>query len=171
MELHHEDYWHLVDRDSFMFFNNVAVGRGFLPSSSVNPLPGAGTLYQLLNPHPEKEALFERVRQERYPGKPTRVGALFCFTSKEDAERANALWFQAAPRDLFRVKIVVGSNFHIADSRHLDQSEDAWPVKAAWYWEGRKTADPFMEVIITGQVFVPDWQDARFPQYYQSEAR
>ncbi|MBM7329475.1 DUF2441 domain-containing protein [Agrobacterium sp. S2] len=164
MQLRPETYWHLADRNSLLF-HNAPLAKGFLPSVStiaVGELIGATTLYAAFGAEPHKEEVFEAVRAKSYPHRPSRINGLYCFNSRQDAERAYIEWFNGANKELVELSIAEDAVIHTADSRLLNAAENEWEDKANLYWAGASTDAPLFETIVHGYVFFPGWQEKPF---------
>ena len=76
-------YWHLVGT-SWLFYNNVRVGKGALLSVSAGieaepHIHNAQTPYSFARRDDAKEALFEDIRRTKYPHRPPRLKTLYVF--------------------------------------------------------------------------------------------
>ncbi|MBB2154791.1 hypothetical protein HLH33_00455 [Gluconacetobacter diazotrophicus] len=157
--LSEERYFHLADRNSFVL-HNARLNNGIIHSISALSLPGATTPYNMLNSQQEKENVWEEVRNSSraFRQLPSRHNAFYCFSSREDAERAKAEWFKEEDKILIDVKITENAIFHVADSKYLNYVKPEWHVAAQNYWAGMATEEPFFEVVVHGAVYFPEWQ-------------
>lgn len=153
-----EVFWH-APSDGLLLWN-ARLRKGWTCSvSSIVDTSGSEdftTPYAALHKDREREAVWERVRQEGFSELPSRMKALFLFKSREDGERANATWWAGENRLLIPVLVPVASKLHIADSKHLDTSIHHWESNARRYWNGEPTDDPHMEVILHGAAWIPN---------------
>jgi hypothetical protein len=171
IEVSESRYWHVVPTVGLwasLFFNNVRVGRGELFSVSVLSQAGEDTAnassgYGGKTREDAKEQEFERVRRERFHGKPSRINAIFVFDELHFAETASVRWFSAEPRIILDARVADGSLTHRGDATWLDRAElGDWEECALAYWNGDLTDDPFIEVVVHGRVFFPRWEE--FPR-------
>lgn len=138
---------------------NAKLRHGWTESVSSSNRRGefeATTMYAALNAQPEKEAAWERVRENEFPDKPTRVKALFLFTSREDVDWALANWFAGQDRDVIAVLVPTTSKLHIADATHLDCVREKWEEGARRYWSGELTGSPRLEAVLDGTAYIPN---------------
>lgn len=155
-------YCHVTWPGSSLLWN-AKVGQGLVYSVSsvaIGQLGPAGTLYSFLNKEPEKEEMWERVRQERFPRLPSRNKALFLFDSRDTARIAICKWYGGESRILLRTRITTSALYHTADATWLDCERRNWESYAYGYWSGRMTDSPIREVIVCGAVYFPDWDQA-----------
>lgn len=155
-------YWHIVDPGSF-FKNNVRVGKGALLSVSAGiaaepHLHNAHTLYSLARSGEDKEALFEKVRLERYPHRPSRLKTLYVLDEYSLVTRALAQWFPNESKEVYECRLLLGSVTHKADTLWLDAPQETWLSSAEKYWEGVMTETPFPEVLVHGALYFPGWK-------------
>lgn len=156
-----KEYWHLTDEGLPILMHNVRLRQGHMLTMDLinNMLPGATTPYAALTSEKRKEEVWERVRVEAgYNDLPGRIKTLFAFLSKEDAEIARKNW-NLPDRRLVRLQAQENSKVFMGDSRLLDCREKDWEAHALQYWSGVRTVNPIIEVIISGEVFFPDWRD------------
>jgi hypothetical protein len=153
-------FLHATDATFSILLHNVAIGKGF--TYSIDILAGqaldATTLYNALNPNPDKERVWEAVRLEL--GKdtlPSRMNGFFAFRSQAEAELAISRWGMLN-KTLVEVVPQPGAKCFCADSAYLDCLEPDWNANAHHYWSGKHTAAPLLEVIISGQLFFPAWE-------------
>lgn len=163
-----QSYYHLSSA-------NLAVG------STINP----GALGRLLQKYPfqpqngviawrlSAELIFEMIRREHYPGRPSRLDSCFLFTSREDAI---ANWrVMGIVHRMYRVEMVdENAPRHIADFalwRDPEPNADFIPAKIASahaYWTGQNiatqellTASPITIVEIIEHGDLPSLSDSR----------
>jgi hypothetical protein len=153
-------YYNAIDNTDFILLNNLKVCKGFLASPSFmnasTGVEGAVSMYQVLNQHQDKEAVFETIRKAEFPNCPSRLGAIYCFVDIKDATYANAAWWkngrmivEAEPSDVISMGVF--------DSKQLNVSngfEDA----ARKYFSGEHSAEPLLEAVITGRIYIPLWE-------------
>lgn len=156
-------YWHLMGA-SFLFYNNVRVGKGALLSVSAGieaepELKNAHTPYSSSRLNDQKEALFEGIRRARYPYCPSRLKCLYIFDDYELVQRALAEWFPNDEKAVHECRIIAGSVIHKADANWLNAVPDQWAVAAKKYWEGEMSDAPFPEVLVHGALYFPGWQE------------
>jgi hypothetical protein len=159
-------YWHLVSIKFPclpIFYNNVSVGMGALPSVSagIEAEPhthNAQTPYSIARRDDEKEALFEDIRCKRFQHRPSRFKALYVFDDYSLVQRALSEWFPNEKKIVHECRILLRSVTHKADTVWLKASRDQWAVNAEKYWEGAMTAMPFPEVLVHGAIYFPGWE-------------
>ena len=161
-EIGEKTLWHLVSGRSF-FYNNVRAGKGALLSVSAGiraepQLHDAHTLYSFSRQMEEKEALFEKVRLEKFPHRPSRLKTLYVFDDYSLVQRALAEWFPNEKKEVHECRVLLGSVTHRADTSWLNRSPNEWASRAEKYWEGMMTDSPFPEVLIHGALYFPEWR-------------
>lgn len=158
--------WHILDPDfGEILLHSVVVGEGWLHSASAMAAtapPGfvspywAKTMMGAVDPR--KEAVWEAVRKDVSPDLPSRMGALFLFPTKEEAETSLTDWFKDSGRSIFlRVRMPFHSA-HLADGKWLDCIEREWIDCATRYWLGEMRVAPRRELVVDGRVYFPDWK-------------
>lgn len=161
--VHDTPYWHLALKDDVIFNNNVQVGSGaFCSTSKIAEEPGlqnAHTRYSFYNQNDKKEALFEDVRNHSYPHLPTRIKALYLFDDYRLAEEAKTKWFAGEDRVARECRIFVDTIIHRADASWLNTTPDQWQDAAHSYWKGEESNAPFMELVVKGWLYFPDWRE------------
>lgn len=155
-------YWHLVGA-SWLFYNNVRVGKGALLSVSAGieaepHIQNAHTPYSLARLDDEKEALFEEIRRTKYPHCPSRLKTLYVFDDYALVLRALNEWFQNQNMTIHECRILVGSVTHKVDTGWLNSWPNEWPVAAQRYWEGQLSDNPFPEVLVHGSLYFSGWE-------------
>ena len=166
MEIDDTPYWHLVPTKGLfkeIFYNNVSVGKGVLFSISAGieaepNIKNAHTPYSLNRINDHKERVFEEVRANKYPDRPSRMKAIYLFSSIEMAERAQSQWFNNDPKQILEVRIIKGSIVHYADANWLNCKQEGYHTFAERYWSGEMGDNPFLEVILHGAVYFPGWK-------------
>jgi hypothetical protein len=159
--------WHLVKPQDFLL-NNAFLGKGITASYSKmaeeHQNNGFQSPYQARNGQQAKEDLWEKVRLQVDPARPSRLGAFFLFESFEAATNAQQGWFEKEGRLLLRVQVPPPPNaiIHRADAAWLNLPEAEWPRAADSYWRGITTQTPLIELIVHGFVFFPDWEKPPF---------
>lgn len=158
-------YWHLIGI-SWLFYNNVRVGKGALLSVSAGieaepHIHNAQTPYSLARRDDAKETLFEEIRCTRYPHRPSRMKTLYIFDDYSLVQRAQMEWFPNEKKIVHECRVLVGSVTHKADTTWLNALPNQWTVNAQKYWEGVMTAAPFPEVLVHGAIYFPDWESLR----------
>ena len=161
--MENSDYWHLTHAKGILS-HNVFLGKGhYFSVSEINRDPilkNAVTGYGHHAQFDNKERAWERIRRSEFPDLPTRVNAIFLFESEKDGERAKSEWFNDDARLLVQVNILPGSRLHRADARWLDleHANDA-QERARSYWGGEMTSDPRVEIVVSGRVYFPGWEN------------
>lgn len=158
-------YWHLTNTGFSMLLHNARVGKGWVLSVDrmAEGMPEATTPYAHLNSQPDKEAVWENVRQQIGPEKlPTRLKCFYAFLSIEDAKMAHAKWGMEE-RTLVEVRPASDARVHVADATLLNALPESWATNAASYWRGECTPEPLMEVLISGALYFPGWEHPPFP--------
>lgn len=166
-DLRPDVYWHLTHRGDILL-HNVRLRKGWGYSVSAfakGELENAVRPYSLVNANSERERLWEEVRAAHFTDCPSRIKALFASVSKEDAEWAMREWFTEQDRIVVEMKAAVGAKVHVADTRLLDCAEPQWREAAIRYWNGDRTDDPRLEVVIDGWVYFPNWEREPFGTY------
>jgi hypothetical protein len=153
---------HAIDPRDGVFCHNLLVGSGRLTSASfirsaVPEWEGLLSPYEAFTREKDKEDLFERVRAERFPGAPPRKGALFLFATREDADWANATWWQNH-RVILSAQVVQASRIGAFDAKLLDAPRASWDSAAHSYWTAERTASPRVEVLVDGIVQLEGWE-------------
>lgn len=128
-------------------------------------VPGVISPYGHLNAERAKEGVFEQIRIEHYPKRPSRLNAFFCFPTRKDAEKASTTWFKDEGRLFLELQIVEGSNFFCTDSNLLNAIERDWENAAHRYWSGQVTNDPLYEVVIHGAMYFTGWEQKPFGMF------
>jgi hypothetical protein len=158
------EFWHLTPPRG-LIQHNAGVGKGVVSSVSVIArMPGleaAVTPYSVSRRQDEKEVVWEVVRAQSFGQRPSRMKSLYCFDSKQLAESALRAWFPNEAREILRLRIIAGANIARCDAAWLDGYPVDWQQRARSYWSGDITDEPFVEVIVDGYVYFPDWE--RFP--------
>jgi hypothetical protein len=166
------DYWHFTSSSSVNFlFNNVWTGQGWLPSmSTVRRTHGdrfitLGDLYPLTGE--AAEALWERVRAERFPQKPSRRGAMFLFDRRDLAAGSASKWKPDTDTIVLKVRISRDARVHMGHVGWFDTSEAPREADAARYWAGEPCPNrpDVWEHVVDGQVYFPDWREAPFAPF------
>lgn len=157
-----QSLFHAFDPSDRAFSMNLVAWKGRLVAVSTlrraDPaLLEAVSPYEAFKRGDEKEACFEFVRVQQFPMLPSRLGCLFLFLSREDADACNAKWWKGA-RVIVEGRIQSAQSAGIFDSRHLDTAADQWEAAARRYWTGDLMADPRREVLVDGEVQLVDWE-------------
>jgi hypothetical protein len=163
-QMYSEPVWHLVPPDdgSTFFYHNLYLAKGFLSSISLwiehDPnLANAHSRYSAFNIEKEKEAVFERIRAERFPSHPSRLKALFVFKGESDVSRALNEWYKNVARNVYGARILTHSKVHVGDSIWLNCAD--WEEGAEKYWRGDLADTSLPEVIVHGTLYFPKWQE------------
>ncbi len=151
-------YYLAADPDDLIFANNLKVCKGVFPSPSLvreldENLKGMVSMYEVMHTDREKEAVFEKIRAEHYPSRPSRMGAIYLFKDYGTAERANKKWWDNK-RNLYETKIRNGSIVMVADSQWLNCTATDYESNAHSYFQERTTDNPLIEVVVMGVVEV-----------------
>jgi hypothetical protein len=165
------DYWHVTSSSPANFlFNNVAAGKGWLPSmSAVRRDHGErfitlGDLYPLTGAATEE--IWESVRAERFPQKPSRRGATFLFDRRDLAEMAAQKWWPDTDATVLRARISRDARVHMGHVGWFDVLETPPEENAASYWARRSPSvlPELWEYVVDGDVYFPGWGDPPFRQ-------
>lgn len=157
--LNHQ-FWH-ADADGTLLDNGKLnngwiYSASFIASSDPN-LAQATTPYAVGHFDREKEEVWEKVREDEFSHRPSRMKALFLFVSQEDVAYARQHWWGGASRVVFAVLVPQQiAKIHIADSRLLDSARQDWEADARRYWNGDLTEAPFLEAVVHGPVLIPN---------------
>jgi hypothetical protein len=111
--------------------------------------------------HKDVERIFEQVRKQVAPGKPSRIGAIYVCPSMKGFCRLKNNWI--APGGIYEVK-AQGKTFLTNASlyteailgwerRHDERDVEIW-AKSYWEWTGKVPDHDFAEVIVQGNVVV-----------------
>lgn len=165
-EVSEKQFWHLVPAvgpNAMMFYNNVSVGKGALPSISATirsdpNLENAQTPYSFSRLGDSKEAVFEKVRKDNFPTRPSRLKSIYLFDDYSLVERALTEWFSNENKTVHECRVLIGSAIHKADTAWLNCASNAWEECANKYWEGMMSVSPFPEVIVDGTVYFPTYE-------------
>ncbi len=165
-EIDDKPYWHLVSPHS-IFYHNVRIAKGALLSVSAAiqaepQIHNAVTPYSLSRINDEKERVFERVRQEKFPSCPPRLKALFIFDDYKLVERARKEWFSKEDKLIHECRIIVGSVACKVDTIWLNSTREQWEEYADKYWSGQMSQHPFPEIILHGALYFPAWEQFPF---------
>ena len=167
-ELIPEIYWHFTAPSNSILLNNIGIEEGrILTMSLVARMPGlenAVTTYSMKAMDDSKETVWERVRSEEYPHRPTRLKALFLFNEREIGDEILNLWFGGEERIALQVRVIAGGTVAGADARWLETKEAEWEESARKYWEGKPTDNPLPEIILDGQAYFPEWREYAQPR-------
>ncbi len=162
-EVSEKQYWHLVPKrgtNAMMFYNNVMVGKGALPSVSAGiraepHIENAQTPYSFSRLGDGKEEVFEKVRKEAYPMHPSRLKSIYLFDDYSLVERALAEWFSNEQKTVHECRVLFGSAIHKADTTWLNCYPNDWQECAKKYWAGTMSDNPFPETIVDGAIYFP----------------
>ncbi len=155
------EYFHLIDpHDQFETWNLRAY-RGQIWSAAYTrrntDQHDARSPYERLNAQQDKELVFEEVRTVHFPLLPSRLGSLFLFVSRETAARMNSAWW-SGKRVVCRAEVIEYESEPVAhDASLLNCRRNDWYSNAKFYWSGRRTEDPIIEVLVDGFVYIPGW--------------
>lgn len=156
-------FWHAFDAESQIAAHNLLVSGGSVRAVSYerasNPsAAGASAPYEVVMTERQKEEVFEAVRVERFSACPTRLGSLFLFSDREDAEGANLdCW--GGRRVILPARVSECVAFGEFDSKHLDhQSSEQWVAAAESYWSGVRTDAPRIEAVLCGTIELDGWE-------------
>ena len=161
-----QTYWHLVPSSGVyaeIFCHNVHIGKGALLSVSAGieaerEIENAQTGYSLAHRNDEKERVFEEVRGESFPARPSRLKALYVFDDESFSKRAQQEWFADETKVAHECHALARSIIHHADTFWLNAHPDQWRDYANKYWSGEMSENPFPEVLIHGALYFPYWQ-------------
>ena len=149
-------YYLASDPNDKIFEHNLKICKGVFTSPSDmsvtdEKLKNMVSLYQVYHEDKSKEAVFEKVRSNYYPARPSRMGAIYLFPDLETAEIANQKWW-GNQRNLYETKIKNGSIVLIADSEWLNCNEQEYETNAHNYFQEKQSSNPLMEVVVMGVV-------------------
>ena len=161
-----KQFWHLVPTDgtnAAMFYNNVRVGKGALLSVSAGirsepHIENAQTTYSFSRLGDSKEATFERVREDNFPTRPSRLKSIYLFDDYSLVERALAEWFSNELKTVHECRVLIESTIHKADAAWLNCVPNDWEEYANKYWAGIMSISPFPETIVDGAVYFPTYE-------------
>ena len=139
--------------------------RGWVPqlanlpdNITVNGIP-MSSLNELLN-HMKytsellKEYIFDEIRSNEYPSKPSRRKCMFAFSTVHDPDGyAKRLGFDRTRYRLMTLRVLEGTKLHFGDMVHLNTnlSDHKGIVEAARrYWAGADANLPTAEAVIEG---------------------
>ncbi|MDE3021721.1 MAG: hypothetical protein KGI54_07650 [Pseudomonadota bacterium] len=173
-KIHEKPYWHLVSTQpsaGLTFYQNIRVYKGVMPTISAlikaEPhLENAQTHYSYAKINDEKEKLFEKVRQDKYPALPSRLKTIYLFDDYALVERALKDWFENDPRNVHECRILVGSNTHKADTEWLNCHQNEWEQCSHKYWNGIMSPNAFPEVIVDGVIYFPNYTSFPCPSSF-----
>lgn len=151
-------YYLASDPSDLIFTNNLKVCNGVFYSPSYlraidENLKNAVSRYEALHTDKEKENIFEQIRAEHYPYRPSRMGAIYLFPDIETAINANEKWW-GNKRKIYGARVENGSIVLIADSQWLNCSESDYVKNAHMYFQEKKTENPIIELVVMGIVKV-----------------
>lgn len=146
-----------------MFCHNLKVGFGRLSAISYirglsAALSGLRSPYEVFGVDVEKEQFLETFRAREVPVAPSRLGAIFLFSSMDDAKAANAAWWNGA-RVILGARIVESRGVGEFDARALDVPRGEWEAAARAYWTGALSQNPRIEVLVNGIVQLDGWEE------------
>lgn len=154
--------FHAIDPRDRLFSNNILLNAGRITSMltirSATPC-GEGLLspYEAFSIEREKEDVFETIRAREFQNAPPRKGALFLFSTPQDATAANAKWWHGQ-RVILPANILNASRVGAFDSTQLDAPRDQWESAARAYWSGAMTTHPQIEILLDGTVQLQGWE-------------
>jgi hypothetical protein len=154
--------YHAFDPNDWMFRHNIKISHGHMTSVSLaranDPsLTWMRAPYELYGGNQEKEAVFETVRVAEFDCCPPRLGSLYLFPTKEDADRANVKWWNNQ-RILLLAQVVHANRMGRFDSKQLDALQSDWEAAARRYWSGMETSEPLREVLVDGAIQLQGWE-------------
>ncbi|MGY4433128.1 hypothetical protein ACVWWO_005605 [Bradyrhizobium sp. F1.13.1] len=116
-------YWHLTPERGGLIRHNARLSKGVLLSVGVTSLlpgmSGATTRHAMSAGDSAKERLWERTRLQINAALPSRMKALYCFETKELADRAARDWFGNEPRLALELRITTAALTHRGDRAAL----------------------------------------------------
>jgi hypothetical protein len=162
LKLMEHTFFHAFDATNPIASNNLYIHKGKIPSISAMrqaqpELADALSPYQAFTQERLKEDVFERIRVQEFPDRPTRLGGLFLFATRESAEACNAEWW-GGKRVILEARIVGASRAGIFDARQLNATQDQWEAAARRYWAREFTSDPRPEVLVDGVIELVGWE-------------
>lgn len=145
-------------------FNNAMAGRGWLDSMSAtrrshgDRLVTFGDIYPLAGA--ETEAIWEQVRAQHFPRKPSRLGALFLFDRRELSEANAAKWRPDLDVVVLRARTPRATCIHRGHTGWFGAFSAPPEQVAARYWNGEPCSGlpGSWEYVVDGAVYFPDWQ-------------
>lgn len=170
-EIIDKPFWHLVPAkgaNAMIFYNNVMVGKGALLTVSAGikaepHLENAHSPYSISRINDEKEAVFEKIRNEKYPTCPSRLKTAYLFDDYELVERALKEWFQNEVKTVHECRVLSSSVIHRADTAWLNCHRNDWELCANKYWGGIMSEYPFPETIVDGAIYFPTYKSFPSP--------
>lgn len=146
------------DTNDKIFEQNLKICKGVFPSPSYisatdENLKNIVSPYQVFHQDKAKEAIFEEIRKNHYPARPSRMGAIYLFPDLKTANVANKKWW-GNKRNLYETKIKNGSIVMTADSEWLNCNEKQFEENAHNYFQEKETQNPLIEVVVMGVVEV-----------------
>jgi len=155
-------YWHMVGTP-WLFYSNVQVGKGALLSVSAGieaepHIHNAQTPYSFARREDEKEELFEKIRQTKYPHCPSRLKTLYVFDDYALVQRSLTEWFPNENKTVYECRVLSGAVIHKADAVWLNSFPHEWVANAENYWGGQMSENPFPEVLVHGALYFPGWE-------------
>jgi len=154
--------FHAIDPDDDLFSHNVLINGGRVVAASAartwNPSwPGIMSPYEAFTQERDKEEAFERVRASAFPRLPTRLGSIFLFPTRIDADRANAEWWDQR-RIILEATVIAAISQGVFDARWLDSHANEWDSAARSYWSGAPGTDPRRECVVCGTIQLTGWE-------------
>jgi hypothetical protein len=140
--------------------HNAKIGHGICPA--LTDLLEGLSLRSLKRAAPLRaEQLFETVRSQHYPHRPTRLRSHFLSFDKATAERRAIEWGWQSRR-MVRCHLILSSGvYHCADLRHYEQCALGLhdETLAHDYWKGPPSDLPVdtLEIIADSALYFPDW--------------
>lgn len=159
IEFHDHEFWHADPLG--IIIHNAKLRGGWTASVSYSientpDLSDAATPYAVFHQDKEKEEVWERIRRDEFPARPSRLNALYLFMSKADVDLAMASWWRGEQRIICSLRVPKVSILHVADTRLLDARAEDWEENARKYWDGIMSDNPFPEAILHGLAFIPN---------------
>jgi hypothetical protein len=112
----------------------------------------------------DRETRMESVRENDFPGKPSRRGALFLFDDAGVAKAATENWWPGREAFIVRARDFVGSRIHRGHLGCLEEPAENWDAAFRTYWAGERGDNPpdHWEYIVDGRLYFPDWNKPPF---------
>jgi hypothetical protein len=165
-------YWHAMPTSLASGFRwNTRLYQGFMQCAALDKLrypEGVIIDYNMMMANEtiagwgDRERLWEEIRQGEFPDRPSRIGAWYLFDDPKYMEIARNKYGWFNDREIFEVRIFPGANVFRADMDLVGGSDNEWPERARRYWSGELSADALVEVVVSGTIYVPDWDTEEF---------
>ena len=170
--VHMPSYWHLIPVwIAPMFRWNTHLYQGFIQCAALDKErypEGVVIDHSMLQASmsiagwADRENLWEDIRKNEFPDRPSRIGAWYLFDDQKYIEQARTKYGWFNDREIFEFRVVPGSNVFRADMNLVGGNEQEWAERGRRYWSGELADDALVEVIVSGAIYVPDWDTDEF---------